>query len=91
MNTPVNQLKAAMFEESSNVSRALYKLVDAGFVHKGRNDEDQRVVHIQITATGSKAHREADQALMGASFGLNSAEEELLFSLLAKVVTSPQD
>jgi len=81
----VNELKQVMIDDSPNVSRALNKLMEAGFIIKQRSEADQRVVHICITEAGSAAHQQADRALMDMKLGLSDAETEQLFQLLAKL------
>ncbi len=80
----VNQLKAAMIDESPNVSRALNKLVDMGMIVKNRSAEDQRTVFISITDLGEREHHSADEKLMTMSTNLNEAELSQLYELLQK-------
>jgi DNA-binding MarR family transcriptional regulator len=49
-------------EESPNVPRALYKLMDNGLLVMNRNTVDQCVVHIQITPAGRDLDRKYDEA-----------------------------
>ena len=81
----VNDLKDRMLDETSNVSRSLNKLVEAGYVVKQRSDVDQRIVYIVITKEGRKAHKEADKALLGAGLGLSEADAKKLYSILKKI------
>lgn len=81
----INQLKNFMVDDSPNVSRAVNKLMDAGFVTKVRSQEDQRVVHVQITESGNKAHVDCDKDLMGLSLGLTKKELKNLYELLTKL------
>lgn len=82
----VNQLKAAMIDDTPNVSRTLNKLVEAGYITKERSTEDQRTVYITITEAGHKAHKDADkQILKHVSLGLTDKETELLYKLLLKL------
>ncbi|MCJ8297470.1 MAG: MarR family transcriptional regulator [Pseudomonadales bacterium] len=48
----VNQIKQQMTDPSSNVSRLLNKLMDKQWIIKKRDDSDQRIVHIHISAAG---------------------------------------
>jgi len=50
----VNQIKQQMTDPSSNVSRLLNKLMDKQWINKKRDDSDQRIVHIEISAAGVK-------------------------------------
>jgi len=81
----VNQLKQTMIDESPNVSRALNKLSDKGYIIKNRCDKDQRTVFITITDDGEKAHTEGDQHLMGMSLNLEERELEQLYQILRKI------
>ena len=49
----VNQIRAQMFDEGSNISRTLNKLMEYQFIEKVRNTEDQRTVNIKLTTKGS--------------------------------------
>lgn len=82
----VNQLKSAMIDESPNVSRALNKLVDAGYAEKRRDQPDQRIVHIVITDAGRHAHKDADQNMLAIdSLPLSDREITQLYQLLKKL------
>ncbi len=81
----VNQLKEQMIDDSPNASRAVNKLVQAEYALKNRSEVDQRIVYVQITESGAKAHIECDQLLMDMSLGLSESETEQLYQLLAKV------
>ena len=81
----VNQLKQAMIDDSSNVSRALNKLMDKGYIVKERSLEDQRTVFITITPAGHQAHEDADKELLTMSLGLSDGELEQLYGLLLKL------
>lgn len=81
----VNQLKGTMIDETPNVSRALNKLVDSGYVIKQRDERDQRVVYITITTSGRKAHHTADEAISDVDLGLSERETQQLFKLLKKL------
>ena len=81
----VNQIKANMIDDSPNVSRAVNKLMDAGYIEKRRNRDDQRMVHITITAAGEQAHIDADKALMALKSPLNDKDAEQLLVLLKKL------
>ena len=81
----VNQLKQAMVDESSNVSRSLNNLMDKGFIVKERNRQDQRTVHISLTEAGEVAHIEADKNLLSMSLGLSESELEQFYGLLTKL------
>ncbi|MEE9445314.1 MAG: MarR family transcriptional regulator [Cocleimonas sp.] len=84
----VNEIKAKMFDPMSNVSRLLNKLMTKKLIIKIRNQEDQRIVHIQITKAGITLMclgKEAmDQGL--SSLGkLETEELEHLSKILRKV------
>ncbi|RED46190.1 MarR family winged helix-turn-helix transcriptional regulator [Aestuariispira insulae] len=81
----VNQLKDFMVNDASNVSRALNKLVEAGYVTKERSTTDQRTVMVTITKDGHAAHEEADRRLIKHRLPLSAAETETLYGLLAKL------
>ena len=81
----VNQLKSFMVTESSNVSRALNKLVEAGYVTKDRLQTDQRTVLVSITPAGHETHEEADRRLIHHRLPLNPEETEQLYALLRKL------
>ncbi len=84
----VNEIKAEMFDPMSNVSRLLNKLMIKKLIIKIRNQEDQRIVHIQITKAGVKLMclgKEAmDKGL--SSFGKLEAEDLEHFSKILKKV-----
>ena len=81
----VNQLKQTMVDESPNVSRALNKLSDKGYITKTRSTEDQRTVYISITDAGEQAHIEGDSHLMTMSLDLPKEELEQLYKILSKL------
>lgn len=81
----VNQIKQLMIDESPNVSRALNKLVDSGYIKKQRSEQDQRIVHIHITSEGEQAHVDADSSLLTMELGLSASEAEDLYRLLVKL------
>lgn len=81
----VGQIKAAMVDDNSNVSRTLNKLADMGMVTKERSHQDQRTVFIHITDQGRNAHKEADKRLLTHSTGLSKADAEQLYALLLKL------
>ncbi|MGF1732548.1 MarR family winged helix-turn-helix transcriptional regulator [Photobacterium kasasachensis] len=82
----VNQIKQAMIDDSPNVSRALNKLMDAGLIEKQRSTQDQRIVHIHLTAEGAQAHVDADKQLLDMNVeGLTKDEVEQLFDLIKKI------
>lgn len=82
----VNQLKQNMLDDSPNVSRALNKLVDKGFVSKLRSEKDQRTVYVHITQAGEQIHNQADQRLLNNfQFKLTEAELTQLYQLLVKI------
>ena len=78
----VNQIKELMIDESPNVSRALNKLMDSGFIEKRRDIKDQRIVYIHITREGEKAHVDADKDLLTLKPSINSEDATKLFELL---------
>lgn len=81
----VNQLKSFMVNEASNVSRALNKLVEAGYVTKDRLTSDQRTVLVTITEAGHAAHEEADRRLINHRLPLSPGETQQLYALLQKL------
>lgn len=81
----VSQIKAAMVDDNSNVSRTLNKLAETGMVTKKRSQQDQRTVFISITDQGRAAHREADKKLLNHSTGLTDQDVETLYALLLKL------
>ena len=82
----VNQIKQAMIDDSPNVSRALNKLMESGFIEKQRNDKDQRIVHIHITEAGLETHINADKQLLGIRVnGLTDSEMTQLYELIKKI------
>lgn len=83
----VNQIKAAMIDESPNVSRSLNKLMENGLIVKQRDFKDQRVVKIRLTDEGRNRHREADRALLKetAKAALSAEEFDTLYALLQKL------
>ncbi|MCG8490196.1 MAG: MarR family transcriptional regulator [Sneathiellales bacterium] len=81
----VNQIKAAMVDDNSNVSRTLNKLVDMGMIVKERSSQDQRTVFIRITDLGRNAHKEADKLLLSHTTGLTEADVKKLYALLLKL------
>ncbi|WP_281558194.1 MarR family transcriptional regulator [Thalassomonas sp. RHCl1] len=81
----VNQLKQTMIDESPNVSRALNKLSDKGYIIKNRCEKDQRTVFITITEEGGKAHNEGDSYLMNMSLDIDKQELEQLYRILQKI------
>ncbi len=80
----VNQLKDNMLDETSNVSRTLNKMSDAGLIEKARSDDDQRVVFIKLTPLGAKLHKRADKLLLQYVSPLTDKEAQTLFKLLSK-------
>jgi DNA-binding MarR family transcriptional regulator len=82
----VNQIKKFLIDESPNVSRALNKLMTAGYIVKNRSEKDQRVVHIEITEEGRNMHIEADKCLIpSVDFKLEKTDAEKLFEILKKM------
>jgi DNA-binding MarR family transcriptional regulator len=81
----VNELKARMIDENPNVSRTLNKLMDAGYIRKDRSREDQRTVHVSITAAGRKAHTQADEEIQNVSLSLSKKDADQLYRLLSKL------
>lgn len=81
----VNQIKNLMIDDSPNVSRALNKLMDSRHVIKERSKTDQRIVYIEITASGRKMHEDADREIVKTELKLSSAEKEKLYDILIKV------
>ena len=81
----VNQIKHLMLDESPNVSRALNKLMDSGFIEKRRDTKDQRVVYIHITPDGESMHTNADKELLSVKFDINEQDAQKLYELLIKL------
>lgn len=82
----VNQIKDSMIDDSPNVSRALNKLMDAGYIEKQRSTQDQRIVYIHLTKAGEIAHSEADKQLLSIRLeGLSPQEIEQLYNLVKKI------
>jgi DNA-binding MarR family transcriptional regulator len=82
----VNQIKDRMFDDSSNVSRALNKLMNQELIKKKRSRKDQRVVHIQITQKGKAMHEVAENSMVPLlKLPLSQDEITQLFELLRKV------
>lgn len=82
----VNQIKEALTGHNPNVSRSLNKMMDNGLIEKQRSTEDQRVVYIKLTETGTKTTEEAINTLLehAPKPKLNNAELKQLFALLQK-------
>lgn len=51
----VSHIRSQMIDPNSNVSRLLNKLMEKGLIEKKRDEIDQRVVHIHLTAAGFEA------------------------------------
>ncbi len=81
----VGELKTAMIEDSPNVSRALKKLQEKGYITKVRDNKDQRIVYISITEIGSEMHSKCDEELLTISVNLNDEESDTLSELLLKI------
>ncbi|KXX66736.1 MarR family winged helix-turn-helix transcriptional regulator [Flammeovirga sp. SJP92] len=82
----VNEIKKLQFEESPNISRALNKLMDKGYIIKNRNKVDQRVVYIQITDEGRKLHKKCDEVSASVfKLDLPDKDIEALFQILKKL------
>ena len=81
----VNQLRAALIDDSPNVSRVLNKMVDKGLVRKERQTDDQRVVYVALTEKGRRLHKQADQKIMGHNVQLSPKECKTLIELLMKI------
>ncbi|QZT38758.1 MarR family transcriptional regulator [Halosquirtibacter xylanolyticus] len=82
----VNQIKKLQIEESPNISRALNKLMDKGFIIKNRNSPDQRVVQIQITEDGRVLHEKADELTASLlQLDLSENEMETLYGILRRL------
>lgn len=80
----VGQLKAALIDDSPNVSRTLNKLAARALVRKRRSRQDQRSVHICITPAGHAAHHQADAKLLQLQTQLSPTELAELYALLQK-------
>ncbi len=81
----VGEIKAAMVEDSPNVSRALKKLQEKELITKTRDLKDQRIVYIAITPEGSKMHENCDLELGSIDIGLSDSDSALLAKLLLKI------
>ena len=51
----VSEIRSQMIDPNSNVSRLLNKLMEKNLIIKKRDEVDQRVVHIHLTAAGLDA------------------------------------
>lgn len=86
----VSLIRDEMTDPNSNVSRLLNKLMEKGFVEKRRSSEDQRVVHIRLTAKGREvmcAGRDALDDGESILCRLSQAELGSLVRLLQKLRT----
>lgn len=81
----VNRLREVLLDDSPNVSRILNKMVDKGLVHKERQSDDQRVVHISLTEKGRRLHTQADRKIIGHNVKLSPKECRVLIELLMKL------
>ena len=77
----VNDIKAEMFDPMSNVSRLLNKLMDKKLIIKIRDEEDQRLVFIQITKEGTTALIEGKNAMDEAMSSFENLTQEELITL----------
>jgi DNA-binding MarR family transcriptional regulator len=83
----VNTIKERMFEQNSNVSRLLNKMVTKKWLLKKRCEEDQRLVYIHITELGEKKRvkgRKLMDKILDTFFVLNDNESKQLDELLNK-------
>lgn len=84
----VNEIKSQMLDPMSNVSRLLNKLMDKKLIIKVRNQQDQRLVYIQITSLGLESmcagKKLMDQALSPMN-KLQPEELELFNKLIKKI------
>ncbi|WP_432667250.1 MarR family transcriptional regulator [Wukongibacter baidiensis] len=78
----VSQIKRLMIDESPNISRALNKLVEKGYVTKERSLTDQRVVYISITSEGREILKSAIDILLKISINLPHDDLKKLYDLL---------
>lgn len=84
----VGELRDGMTDPNSNISRLLNKLLEKGRIEKHRKMDDQRVVHVRITAAGREVCAQAQRALMGQASvwsRISADEAEILAELLDKL------
>ena len=62
-NLKMNELSTAMGVDSSTMTRMIDQLVDKGLVNRQAGEKDRRLVHIGLTTTGKKLHKELAGAL----------------------------
>jgi DNA-binding MarR family transcriptional regulator len=56
----IGAIAARLFLESSTVTPPVKRLEQAGLVKRQRNDEDERQVHVRLTAAGRKLLKECN-------------------------------
>jgi len=61
----VSDLAAALTVHQSTISNLLLKLEESGFVARERSEDDQRVVHLKLTRSGSTVVARAPKPLEG--------------------------
>ena len=83
----VNLIKERLIDRMPNVSRLLNKLMEKGLVQKDRDQSDQRVVFIKLTAEGDKLAVKGRELFNKVSYGVKDKEAELLNDLLDKLRT----
>lgn len=83
------QVQDSMNCTDANVSHALGKLEDNGYVKRARNPHDRREVDISLTAKGKKIRKELikgrDEILTDSFRNLNDKDMKALSKLLVKV------
>jgi DNA-binding MarR family transcriptional regulator len=62
-NLKMNELSNSMGVDSSTMTRMIDQLVDKGLVARQTSEKDRRLVHIGLTDTGRKLHKELSGAL----------------------------
>lgn len=83
----VNLIKERLIDRMPNVSRLLNKLMEKGLVQKDRDQLDQRVVFIKLTAEGDKLAVKGRELFNKVAYGVKDKEAELLNDLLNKLRT----
>ncbi|BCE03197.1 hypothetical protein TYM08_P3260 [Marinicellulosiphila megalodicopiae] len=84
----VNEIKANMLDPNSNVSRLLNKLLDKQWIKKIKDQDDQRIVYVKITASGKKIMCQGKEKMdesMACMKTLTDAELKKLSTILSKI------
>ena len=78
----VNLIKDRLIDRMPNTSRLLNKLMEKGLIEKERNANDQRVVYVKLTPSGSKLKEEARKRVDDLVINLNEQQANQLNDLL---------